>query len=69
MTKTHLKPEKLYKTTIVIWSEFPTEGLELEDLARDADIGDSYCDGLRCEEVTDPAQFPNTDFFGMTAEW
>lgn len=34
---------KLYKTTIVILSEYDPTGIGPADLARDAEQGDSYC--------------------------
>lgn len=59
---------KLYKTTIVIWSEFDpgAEGLELEDLARDATSGGSYCSKVKYDTVEKPEADPDwdgTDFF------
>jgi hypothetical protein len=59
------KPEKLYKTTIVIWSEYSpaAEGVELDTLARDAMSGESYCGKQVTECVTDSAEFPETEFF------
>ncbi len=58
----------LYKTTIVIWSDFdPTGRLELADLARDATSGDSYCSKQECVSVSKPEDDPDwdgTEFFG-----
>jgi hypothetical protein len=34
---------KLYKTTIVIWSEYNGESVEIDELARDAMRGGSFC--------------------------
>jgi hypothetical protein len=34
---------RLYKTTIVIWSEYEGDKVELVDLARAATNGDAYC--------------------------
>jgi len=64
---------KLYKTTIVIWSEFDpgAEGLELEDLARDATSGESYCSKVKYETVQEAEADPDwdgTDFFGSCYE-
>lgn len=60
-------PDKLYKTTIVIWSEYdPTNNIEIDDLARDAMSGESYCSKQKSEYVdprTDP-DWDGTDFFG-----
>lgn len=58
------KPKFLYKTTIVIWSEYdPTNTMEIDDLARDAMTGESYCSQQTSERVTDVTQFPETEFF------
>ena len=32
-----------HRTTITIYTEYPTEGVEIYDLARDAVSGDSIC--------------------------
>lgn len=65
-----MKP--LYKTTIVIWSEYdPTDEVELEDLARAATSGDAYCSKQESVKVEDPATDPawdNTEFFDDPTE-
>jgi hypothetical protein len=64
MTKRNHKP--LYKTTVVIWSEFDGTTIELSELARDAEVGESYCAFSRSELVEDPESDPfwdGTDFF------
>ncbi len=56
----------LYKTTIVIWSEFSGESAELEHLAREATSGDAYCSRYRSEHVETPESDPawdGTEFF------
>jgi len=60
----------LFKTTVVIWSEYNPEenGTELEDLARDATDGESYCSKQTCLKVEDPTKDPDwdgTEFFGV----
>ena len=60
-------PKKLFKTTIVIWSEYDTTEVELEDLAREASSGDAYCSRYRSVAVEAPAtdpDFDDTEFFG-----
>jgi hypothetical protein len=57
------KPTRLFKTTIVIWSDFDPESMELCDLARDAYNGGSFCSSQEAEEVTDSSLFPETEFF------
>lgn len=59
------KPKKLYRTTIVIWTEYPTDSVELPDLAREATTGEGFCSEQECEEITDPNQFPDTEFFNL----
>lgn len=64
-----LKPTKLYKTTIIIWSPYnPEDQVEIDDLARDAMRGESYCSSCSSEEITDPGMFPDTEFFGVDTE-
>ena len=57
----------LFKTTIVIWSEANTDNISAEELARDADNGDSYCSVKNCKRVENPDEdedWDDTDFFG-----
>lgn len=57
----------LYKSTIVIWSEYNPSNTELDALARDAVVGDSYCSKSRFERVENPETDPDwdgTEFFG-----
>lgn len=51
----------LWKTTIVIWSEYNPfgAGLEITDLAREAEEGDSYCAHTESVRVIDPASDPH----------
>jgi hypothetical protein len=61
----------LFKTTIVIWSEYPGEGVELEQLAREATSGAAYCSRYGSEQVTEPARDPawdGTEFFSTGGE-
>lgn len=57
----------LYKTTIVIWSEYdPTGCSELVDLAGEATSGDAYCSKSETERIPDPSKDPDwdgTEFF------
>jgi hypothetical protein len=57
-------PARLYKTTIVIWSRYDGADVELHGLAYEAEEGDAYCTRQDSELITDPADFPDTDFFG-----
>lgn len=63
-------PEKLYKTTIVIWSEYDPMQYELSTLARDAETGESLCTKMKAEWVdprTDP-DWDGNDFFGYAED-
>jgi hypothetical protein len=56
----------LYKTTIVIWTDYDPRTRELEDLAREATVGDAYCSKQEAVEVADPSGDPEwdgTEFF------
>lgn len=58
------RPEGLYKTTVVIWTEFEPSGLEIDDLAREAIVGEAFCSEQSVVYVQDESQFPDTEFFG-----
>lgn len=65
----------LYKTTIVIWSEWNPSRYAgddaLEYLGRHADQGEAYCSKMSSEEVKDPKADPDwdgTEFFGVLEE-
>lgn len=65
-------PDKLFKTTIVIWSEYDPNSneMEIDDLAREAMQGDAYCSSQKTECV-DPRtdyDWDGTDFFGPENE-
>ena len=57
----------LYKTTIVIWSEFDPATVELSHLAREAESGETYCSKSRSTLVKNPTkdkEWDGTEFFG-----
>jgi hypothetical protein len=61
-----MKP--LFKTTIIVWSEPPNNGedLELDQLAYEAMNGWAYCSKQSSELISDPAVDPDwdgTEFF------
>lgn len=56
------KPGHLYKTTIVIWSDYDTSGTELSELARDAESGDSICTRQHVECLS-RSEFDNDSSF------
>lgn len=65
-----MKPTKLYKTTIEIWSEEdPFDQYyhcddALVELASDASSGSSFCERMTTVEARDERYFPDTEFFG-----
>lgn len=61
-------PKGLYKTTIVIWSDFPASGFEIDYLAREAMTGDAYCSSQETEYITNQNEFPSTEFFDSPDE-
>lgn len=57
---------KLYKTTIVIWSERNPATMEIDELASAAVGGDAYCSKQEIETVEAPEKDPDwdgTEFF------
>lgn len=50
---------KLYKSVIVIWSEYDPSSVELSHLAREAENGDAYCSGFRSSLVKKADQDPD----------
>lgn len=60
------KPFKLWKTTIVIWSDYHPNGLSLTELAREAEVGDCYCSKQDIKMVADyesDRDWDGTEFF------
>ncbi len=56
----------LWKTTIVIWSEYYAGDVELEDLAHSASSQDAYCSkqsSVRVEDPTTDPEWDGTEFF------
>ena len=46
----------LYKTTIIIWTEYSTSEREIDDLAREAIQGDAYCSKQHVDRVEEPEE-------------
>lgn len=68
-----MRPKKLYRTVITIWTEYdpvsednevPGE-VDLEELGREAQRGSAFCERCETTECTDTGQFPQsvTEFF------
>lgn len=53
--------KKLWKTTIVIWSEDDPQDMELSDLAREAESGSSICTKCVSGFVEHPDEDPDWD--------
>ena len=53
-------PSRLYKTTIVIFSEFNPENYDIDDLALEATEGDAICTETTTELITEKSKFPKS---------
>lgn len=63
---TIVKPKPLYKTTIVIWTDFDPSESEIAGLAQEATDGTAYCSVQKSEKIDDPTKDPDwdgTEFF------
>ncbi len=61
----------LWKSTIIIWSDFDPRTVELEDLAREATNGDAYCSSQKAKLIDHPADdmdWDGTEFFSDSLE-
>ena len=61
----------LWKTTIVIWTEYDPQQSELADLCRDAVEGEAYCSKVDSVWLPDPEGDPDwdgTEFFNPEDE-
>ena len=57
---------KLYKTTIVIWSEYDPSSIEMATLVHEAEFGAAYCSKSVSECVNNAEQdteWDGTEFF------
>jgi hypothetical protein len=57
--------KRLYKTKLIIWTEYNPGLVELEDLARDATVGDAYCSQRLFDIVDEPDFDPDWDDTGF----
>lgn len=46
----------LYKTRVVIWSEFDPRTTELSVLAREAESGEAYCSSMETASIDKPEE-------------
>lgn len=59
--------KKLFKTTIIIWSEYDGDEDAIVDLAQAAMDGEAYCSKQESQLIADPSTDPDwdgTEFFG-----
>ena len=59
--------QRMWKTSIVIWTDYNPSHMELATLAREAESGDAFCAKMEIAEVQDVQKDPDwaeTDFFG-----
>ena len=69
MSSLTVKP--LYKSTIIIWTEYDPNGLKLTELASQADSGDAYCSSMTSALVAKPEKDPawdRTEFFDLWSD-
>ena len=64
-----LTVKPLFKTTIVIWTEYDPSGLELTELASQAKSGDGYCSSMTSALVAKPERDPAWDRTGFFDSW
>lgn len=63
--------KNLFKTTIVIWTDYDPEDADITYLATEAADGDAYCSSQRKTFVKDPTKDPEwdgTEFFDCGKE-
>lgn len=60
-----MKPARLFKTTIIIWSDEDPANTPTHRLVTDADMGGRLLGGTIHEAVEDPLRFPNTVLFDL----
>lgn len=54
----------LWKTTIIIWSDFNPEDFDIEDLSRETMAGGAYCAEQKVEFIDEPVD--DVDWDGTT---
>jgi len=51
----------LYKTRVILWTEWDPNTSELSHLAREAETGDGYCSFMQSTVIPDPEADPDWD--------
>jgi hypothetical protein len=67
-TKRTITVKALYKSTIIIWTEYDPTELELRDLAHQAESGDACCSSMTSALVAEPEKdtaWDGTEFFDL----
>jgi hypothetical protein len=56
---------RLWKTTVIIWSDFDPQKYELETLAYEACRGEAYCSSVKSKyiQAEEDEDWDNTEFF------
>ena len=65
------KCKQLWKTTIVIWTDYDPYRSEIEELAREATVGDAYCSNRITKQIKDlneDEDWDGTEFFDENGE-
>jgi len=61
--------ERLYKTTLEIYTDYDPVAVEIDDLAREAVSGDAICEKRKCDRVPiDKAPQGVLSFLGIKEE-
>ena len=63
------KPQGLWKSTIVIWSPFDPQKLELSGLAWEAEEGEAYCTTQHTEYVPPESLTAENGFTGSANDF
>lgn len=48
----------IYRTTIVVYTDFDTRGMDIDAIAREAMDGDAICTGQVCDKVQELSAVP-----------
>ena len=59
------RPKELYKVELTYWFDETPHGLSCEDMGREVTVGGGFCSDTKVTCVTDPKDFPDTEFFGV----
>lgn len=60
-----MKPTKLYKRTIIVWTSNDPSDFPYKELGARIDNGSAYLESMTTEHVTNSASYPSTDRFDL----